>query len=480
MTQPLSRRAVLALGAAGAGSVALGAAGLYEQGWPPFGEQRRDDAPGAAWTESPVIESRDGLLELDLHAATIDVTIAGVTARMLSYNGTVPGPTLHLRPGDRMRVRLVNDLDQPTNLHTHGLLVSADEHGDNPFLSIGPGEAFDYDIHLPDDHPPGVFWYHPHRHGLVADQVFGGLYGAIVVDNVDWSAGTPRVVVVSDTTLSRGRVADVSGMDRMQGRLGETVLVNGNVAPRLTAPAGSSERLLIVNACVSRYLDLDLGGREMTVRGFDSGAFDPPLARQRVLVPPGGRVDLDAPVADAPTDLVARAYDIGGMGMMMGGGADPADATLLTLAPGERDGRAPSPMLPAVASLPRDLREASVDRARTLTLAMGMGGAGMRFLIDGRTFDGQRTDQEVELGTVEVWTLRNTSTMAHPFHLHTWPMQLMDTHEGPVDVRDVVDVPAGEEVTVRIAFDRHSGRTVYHCHILDHEDLGMMGVVEAR
>jgi len=426
-----------------------------------------------------VIESRDGLLELELRAALTEVTIAGTTARMLAYNGSVPGPTLHLRPGDRMRVRLVNDLDKPTNLHTHGLLVSPDGAGDNPFLSVGPGEAFDYDIELPDDHPPGVFWYHPHRHGLVADQVFGGLYGAIVVDSEDWSEQAPRVVVVSDTTLSRGQVSDVSPMDRMQGRIGETVLVNGNVAPLLTAAAGSSERLLIINACVSRYLDLDLGDREMTVRGFDSGVFTPPLARKRVLVPPGGRVDLDAPVTETATDLVARAYDIGNMGMMMGSGAGPADATLLTLAPGETAGLAPSPGSSAASSSPRDLRDSSVDGARTLTLAMGMGGAGMRFLIDGRTFDGERTDHRVELGTVEEWTLRNTSPMAHPFHLHTWPMQVMSTHENPVDVRDVVDVPAGEEVTVRIAFDRHSGRTVYHCHILDHEDLGMMGVVEA-
>ncbi len=480
MTQPLSRRAILALGAAGAGSVALGAVGLHAQGWPPFGEQRRDAAQRPAWTEPPVIESRDGLLELDVRAALTNVTIAGVTVRMLTYNGSLPGPTLHLRPGDRMRVRLVNDLDEPTNLHTHGLLVSPDGAGDNPFLSIGPGETFDYDIQLPDDHPPGVFWYHPHRHGLVADQVFGGLHGAIVVDNEDWSAGTPRIAVVSDTTLSQGGVAEASAMDRMQGRLGQTVLVNGNVAPRLTAPAGSSQRLLIINACVSRYLDLDLGGRSMTVRGFDSGAFVPPLARKRVLVPPGGRVDLDAPVTDTATDLVARAYDIGGMGMMTGGGADPADATLLRLEPGRADGRVPSSTSLAAALSPRDLRAASVDRARTLTLAMVMGGSGMRFVIDGRVFDAQRTDHEVERGAVEEWTLRNTSSMSHPFHLHTWPMQLIDTHDGPVDVRDVVDVPAGEEVTVRIAFDRHAGRTVYHCHILDHEDLGMMGVVDAR
>nr|WP_255633252.1 multicopper oxidase family protein [Demequina sp. TTPB684] len=469
------------MGAAGAGSVALGAIGLRAQGWPPFDGERKDDVRGTTWTEPSVVESRGGLLELELRAAVTDVTIAGATARMLSYNGSVPGPTLHLRPGDRIRVRLVNDLDKPTNLHTHGLLVSPEDNGDNPFLSIGPGEAFDYNIHLPDDHPAGVFWYHPHRHGLVADQVFGGLYGAIVVDDEDWSGGAPRVAVVSDTTLSRGGVADVSAMDRMQGRLGQTVLVNGHVAPRLAAPGGSSERLLIINACVSRYLDLDFGGREMTVRGFDSGAFVPPFARKRVLVPPGGRVDLDAPVADAPTGLVARAYDIGGMGMMRGGGADPADATLFTIVPGVAARRAPSPASSPSPSPPRDLRGATVDRARTLTLSMGMGGGGMSFTIDGRTFDGARIDHEVELGAIEEWTLRNTSTMAHPFHLHTWPMQLMgDNSEGQVDIRDVVDVPAGQEVTVRIAFDRHSGRTVFHCHILDHEDLGMMGVVEVR
>ncbi len=215
------------------------------------------------------------------------------------------------------------------------------------------------------------------------------------------------------------------------------------------------------------------------VRGFDSGAFDPPLARTNVLAPPGGRVDLLATVADAATDLVARAYDAGGMGMM-GGGSSRADVTVLTLEPDVATSGTPASPLPATASAPRDLRGANVDRARTLTFAMGMGGSGMNFLIDGRAFDGQRTDQNDAWGSVEEWTPRNDSPMAHPFHLHTWPMQLMDAPAGLVDVRDVVDLPAGGEVTVRIAFDAHSGRTVYHCHILDHEDLGMMGVVEAR
>jgi FtsP/CotA-like multicopper oxidase with cupredoxin domain len=118
---------------------------------------------------------------------------------------------------------------------------------------------------------------------------------------------------------------------------------------------------------------------------------------------------------------------------------------------------------------------------------MGMGGGpgggmgGMSFVIDGRTFDSTRVDQVVAAGAVEEWTITNATPMNHPLHLHVWPMQVVARGGSPVEAvewQDVVDVPAGGEVTVRIAFDRHTGRTVYHCHILDHEDLGMMGVIE--
>lgn len=123
---------------------------------------------GAVLTEPDVVSSTNRVLDLDLRVAATDVEVGGATAHMLTYNASVPGPTLHLRPGDRLRVHDTNELDQPTNLHTHGLLVSAEGLGDNPFLSIEPGETIDDIIDLPDDHPDGVFWYHPHRHGLVA------------------------------------------------------------------------------------------------------------------------------------------------------------------------------------------------------------------------------------------------------------------------------------------------------------------------
>ena len=114
---------------------------------------------------------------------------------------------------------------------------------------------------------------------------------------------------------------------------------------------------------------------------------------------------------------------------------------------------------------------------------MGPGMAMTGFTINGLTFDGRRTDTTAAAGTVEEWTLVNSSPMDHPFHLHVWPMQLMAIEGRPVEtvpVQDVVNVPANGQATVRIAFRDFSGRSVYHCHILDHEDLGMMGVIEVR
>jgi FtsP/CotA-like multicopper oxidase with cupredoxin domain len=116
-------------------------------------------------------------------------------------------------------------------------------------------------------------------------------------------------------------------------------------------------------------------------------------------------------------------------------------------------------------------------------MGLGSGGGGMSFTIDGKEFDATRTDQTVEAGSVEEWTITNTSPMDHPLHLHIWPMQLIEERGqplGPPTWQDVVNVPARSNIKVRVAFDKFAGRTVYHCHILDHEDQGMMGVINAR
>ncbi|GHD46015.1 hypothetical protein GCM10008097_15570 [Mycetocola manganoxydans] len=376
----------------------------------------------------------------------------------------------------------------------HGLHVSPEGNGDNPFVTVVPGETFDYEFQLPADHPPGAFWYHPHHHGLVADQIFGGLYGAIIVEDPEpIEAVRERVLVISDITLDgQGRIPSVAPMEQMMGREGELVLVNGQVNPLLSARPGERERWRIVNACVSRYLRLRLDGQQMQLLGIDSGRFATPEAVEDIVLTPGNRADLLVTMVEGLAVLEAQPYDRGRAGGMMGGSGQPRSGTAagrarlatLTVA-GEPVTAAPEvPVQPA----PRDLRGSTVTARRELTFAMGMGGmmgsgGMMSFTINGQRFDGERVDITVEAGSVEEWTLRNTSPMDHPVHLHVWPMQVVESDGGASGAaiwRDVVNVPARGQARVRIAFDDYTGRSVYHCHILDHEDEGMMGVIEAR
>lgn len=395
---------------------------------------------------------------------------------------------------------MTNGLEAPTNLHVHGLHVSPEDNGDNPFVSIAPGDSFDYDFSLPDDHPPGTYWYHPHRHGHVADQLAAGLYGAIVVEDPDpVPVARERVLVVSDLTLDdSGNLAEVSPPQRMMGREGETVLVNGQVRPRAGAAPGERELWRVVNACPVRYLRLTLDGQTLRLLGRDVGRLPEPVELTEVTLAPGNRVELLVDTREGASTLTAAPVDRGSMDGMMGG-AMPGDGPgtdepieLLTLeVTGYRAADAgPVPPGPVL----RDLREEPVAARRTLDFAMGMGMGGMMggmrgpgqmmsFTIDGRPFDAERTDQRVRVGTVEEWTLTNSSPMDHPMHLHVWPMQVVTEAGREVAAPrwlDVVNVPAFGEVTVRVAFDDFADRTVYHCHILDHEDLGMMGTLEAR
>lgn len=227
------------------------------------------------------------MLDLRLEAGRRWVLLAGRDANVFSFNGAVPGPTLYLRPGDRLRVELVNRLGDPTNLHTHGLYVSARDNGDNPFVKIQPGASHRYDIQLPDDHPPGVYWYHPHHHGLVTDQIFGGLYGAIIVtDPTPLPVSRERVLVIADTSLdAAGNVRPVSIMQRMMGREGDLVLVNGQAQPRLVARPGERERWRIINACTARYLRLRLDGPQLHLLGVDSGRYAQPRELSELFLP---------------------------------------------------------------------------------------------------------------------------------------------------------------------------------------------------
>lgn len=333
----------------------------------------------------------------------------------------------------------------------------------------------------------------------MADQVAAGLYGAIVVEDREPVPVTrERVMVVSDLTLdASGNLAEVDQMQQMMGREGEVVLVNGQVRPQVSAAPGERERWRIINACPSRYLRLQLEGQQVRLLSRDLGRLPIPEEITEAVIAPSSRIELLVDTTEGSSALVATPVNRGSMDTMMGGAMmgdepgndEPIELLDLSVSGDLAQRPAPVPEGPAL----RDLRGEPITARHTLDFAMGMaggmgsgGGEGetmMAFTINGQEFDPDRVDTPVGAGTVEEWTLANSSPMDHPVHLHVWPMQIIK--DGDLDLsepawQDVVNVPAFGEVKALIAFDDFPGKTVYHCHILDHEDQGMMGTVEAR
>jgi FtsP/CotA-like multicopper oxidase with cupredoxin domain len=493
----VTRRSFLA---AIGGSAALGAHAPMKWGWP----SKLLGAVGSSvpFEEPKILRSANGTLHVELVAAPRAVRFGAGTRWAYTYGGTSPGPTLRVRPGDVLSITLENRLGQPTNLHTHGLHVSPSGSADNIFVSIPDGARRTYTYEIPASHRSGTFWYHPHRHELVAPQLFGGLAGVIVVEDAidslpELAAASERVFVLSDPVIgSSSHVLEVPMRQRMFGREGDVVLVNGVQSPTIAATAGTLEHWRVVNASPSRYYRLTLERHGLTVVGTDGGRLPSPVEVPELLLAPGERTELlVAPSAAGSYRLRSLPYDRGTLGMMGAGGASAASSTrtLVTL---QVAGDAPAAAMPATVASADALGLAAPTRRREVVFAMGMGGGGMggmggggngrmegSFTIDGKTFDPKRTDITTGLGRIEEWTLSNASTMDHPFHLHVWPFQVVARSDGePVlpGWKDTVNLPAGTTVTVHIPFTRIGGRTVYHCHILDHEDLGMMGVIRVH
>ncbi len=447
-------------------------------------------ASGTAFGQPQVLDSADGVLEVTLRAEVVDLAWRDQTRVAFAYNGSTPGPTLRVRGGDLLIVHLENALDDDTNLHTHGLHVSPEADADNVFARVPPGESRTYRYDIPPDHRSGLFWYHPHAHGTVAKQVAAGLAGAIIVvddlDDIDEIASsTERLWILSDPSV----VDSVNGlgagaMDQMVGREGDVVLVNGFEQPSIVAAAGALERWRFLNASSSRYYRLSVDGHPLHIIASDGGRIDVPVAVEEVLLAPGERAEaLLTPTESGTFAVRSLPYDRGGMGGMMGGSSSSEEVVLGTVT--VTGNGAPALLPPALLDLDQ-LTVPTVTATRVMELAMGMGGGMMggdsgdmmSFTIDGETFDPDRVDISTTLGAVEEWTIRNTSPMDHPLHLHVWSFLVINGPSGS-GWKDTVNVPAGESVRIVVPFTGITGRTVYHCHILDHEDLGMMGVIEA-
>jgi FtsP/CotA-like multicopper oxidase with cupredoxin domain len=447
---------------------------------------------------SKLHKSSNGLLELDLEANSTLIDLGGKPADLLTYNGQIPAPRLEAKAGDTVRIRLTNNLSQPTNLHYHGLHVTPTGNADNAFLDIPPGESLTYEFSLPKNHPSGTFWYHPHRHGFVAEQLFGGLAGLFIIrgelDEIpEIKAAKEEFLVLQDFALdSNGRIQPPNHMAMMRGREGQLMTVSGQVNPNLEIAKGGLLRLRILNASPSRFYRLAFENHPFYLIATDGGAINAPVELEELLLSPGERVEVLVR-GDQETGqyrLLNLPYDRGGMQMMgmmgdgmgmMGGDTQTNPQVLATLT--YQGSVSPLPLPQQLISV-EELPQPNTVRRIELSMAMGSG-MGMVFMFNGKTFDPNRIDTQVRLNTVEEWELVNVDPdgMAHPFHLHVNPFQVISRNGKPEPYlawKDTALVKGNETVRIRIPFRDFAGKAVYHCHILDHEDLGMMGIVEMK
>lgn len=435
---------------------------------------------GAALRELPRLLNRAthaGLFQADLVAAPVRMSlIEGESTEVWAFNGSLPGPLIDVREGDTVEIRFVNRLSQPSTLHWHGLPVPPDQDG-NPHEMVAPGASRVYRFTLPPG-SAGTYWYHPHPHGHTSEQAFRGLAGALIVRAADdpLRALPERHLFIDDLRLmSDGTIPPNTADDLMDGREGQFVLVNAQREPviAVTRP----ERWRIWNACNARYLDLELEGMTLTQVGTDGGLFETPqTGLASLLLAPAERAEIVvSPVPKAvTTSLVARPYSRG----KMAANAEDIRTTLASV----KLGGGPAAVLPAPLRPVPPLGMA--ERVRTLVLSEDMGdgtAASMRFMIDGKTFDMDRIDIETTVDLVEHWDIRNDSDMDHPLHLHGVQFQLVSRrHDGITDHapyvawKDTVNVEPGETVRIKVA-QHYAGVRVYHCHILEHEEAGMMG-----
>jgi FtsP/CotA-like multicopper oxidase with cupredoxin domain len=434
----------------------------------------RDAEPARRDTfrEPAVVASRDGVLELTLAAAESPVTVAGQRVTAAAYNESYLSPTLRARPGDVIRLRLLNRLGDPTNIHLHGLAVSPLANADDVFLHVPPGGARDYEIRIPSNHAPGLYWYHPHAHRHSDDQVRDGMAGALIVEGLldpfpALHAVKERVLLLKDVQIQKGRVVHLG--------IGQHAIrtVNGVLNPTITLRPGETELWRIGNVGADLYYRLTLDGHRFYEVARDGHRRTHLVPKRDLVLEPGAREEVLVQAAGPGTyRLQTAGFDTGPEGNRYPGAV---------LASVRVAGAAVTPIALPEHLLPvADLRGAVTGRR---SIAFSETEDGDTLFIDGRTFDPRRTDTRVKLGAVEEWTIRNESEELHDFHIHQTHFQVTEVNgvEQRFDgYQDIVNVPVHGEVKVIIPFTDPLivGRFVYHCHLLAHEDKGMMATIE--
>src|SRR5713101_2895474 len=500
MVRKLSLSRLASVPRIGAAAVAIAAAAV-------FCSLELSENPSGQFPNPPQLLAKHHTLSFTLHAG---VTKDGKNS--FYFDGQPIAPTLRLSPGDQLKINYINDLParpqetcaitpcmDMTNLHFHGLTVSPDAPQDDVLdMMAMPGQSLRYTVQIPQDHPPGLYWYHTHPHGESHRQALDGMSGALVIERIESYfpalAGLPeRVLVVRGRSIEHDpqsgdlmkRVAlglyDCGGESEAPE---EVFTVNGSVRPQIEIAPGERQFWRLVNASADRYLDLQLEGQTFEIVAMDGMpiALHDPNHRTRtvdhVLVPPAGRLEaiVTGPTAGTPRRLVSRCVDTGPDG-------DPKPAMVLA----DVVARA------AASPTPKELESSRKPDFKTLDLAAEEK-APPRFIVTftedkkGFYINGEKFAPAAapmvrsKVGSFQYWRIVNATGELHPIHIHQVHFLAYAENNKPIANPlwlDTVNVPYGGSVDVIMDFTDPviRGMSVFHCHLLNHEDKGMMAKI---
>lgn len=397
----------------------------------------------------------------------------GSPTRTWGFNGAFLGPTLRATRGEEVAVHVTNRLDETSTVHWHGMHLPAAMDG-GPHQPIAPGGR--WSPHWQVDQPAATLWYHPHPHGETAKHVYRGLAGMFIVDD-DRDVALPRTygvddvpVIVQDKDFDGSQLDDTHGLFESSGILGDTVLVNGTPGPFLDVTT-ERVRLRLLNGSNARVYRFHFDDyRPYAVVASDGGLLPSPVETDELLLSPGERAEVVVSVR-AGERTVLRSTPPLVDGNRFNGHGDRLD--VLELRPARS--LAQSPPVPATLAPAPDLADDAVAATREVRLSGTKTSFG--------EMDLSRIDVVSRLDTTEVWNVRNADGQVHNFHIHDVQFQVIRYAGGPPPPvlsgwKDTILLPPGKDAELRMRFTDHADPDspyMFHCHLLRHEDQGMMG-----
>jgi FtsP/CotA-like multicopper oxidase with cupredoxin domain len=447
---------------------------------------RLADASGAeaagseALIAPPEIRSENGVLRATITAAPGRVQLGDFAFPGFLYNGSYVPPVLRPRLGDTMRITFRNQLpDDPSNLHFHGMSVSPRGNSDNVFLHVPPGDLFEYEVRIPSDghQGPGFFWYHPHAHGFVTKQILGGMSGGLVVDGFERifpivTDLPERFFLIKHTEIGEGN---------------QLISINGQINPTVAIRPGELQFWRIGHIGATLFIRFRIEGIPLYVLATDGHPLSSPRKVSEFLIGPGERIDAVA-IGPEPGEYAMRTISFQNEAWRK---PDPAQQLASIVSAGPQSSGAgeteilrsrPDEKYPWI----DEVRSAPIVRRRTLQYSKTPDRHA--FMIDGQVFNDDRVDQTVKLGDTEEWTIVNTDQQYHSFHIHQTAFLVTEINgvsQNERSLHDTFSVPPATDtepsvlkVVIPFTDPVITGRFVYHCHAVDHEDKGMMGIIE--